>query len=356
MLVRWRHLQNIHMNPFLAPGILDLDEIFDPNSVTIQTIGLPSDLLPLPECDSEDFHTLITAETSLRQAEAEEALDSLRRVVRMLGALEHEKRVHRRGQEQNTRTNSQLEDLRRRRDTFIDTYNCARDALEKLGVIQKEDDKGCYPKLSVSDTFRRNPESRRELGDSRRPESQLWRPLAIPAALSLSPAAANTALASALAGESVSHQDGWIWGSRKQPSEVDEPDWRSWELEGDRVQWFRAEAEFFRWLEHMEIKHFEFVRLLTSLQHLVFSWRHLSTEFTGNPYLRSYALRKSTSYEILRESAKKLFLKHGHASLMVDPEDVPSHSALIQRCLSLRTSLLDQIGPNYASLLDSQST
>ncbi|KAJ3816710.1 hypothetical protein F5880DRAFT_1512414, partial [Lentinula raphanica] len=48
-------------------------------------------------------------------------------------------------------------------------------------------------------------------------------------------------------------KDSWLWtkGTRNMtPDEI-----QQWELEGDRIQWFRAEAEMYRWMEQFESKH-----------------------------------------------------------------------------------------------------
>lgn len=107
---------------------------------------------------------LLLKELPLRQAEAREALTGVRKAVKMIGARAHEKSVHSYGQELNTRANSDLRTFQRRRDVFIDIYNKARDRIRAL-----DPDTGIlFPYLSLKDTYRPAPESRRPTGTSRR--------------------------------------------------------------------------------------------------------------------------------------------------------------------------------------------
>jgi hypothetical protein len=76
---------------------------------------------------------------------------------------------------------------------------------------------------------------------------------------------------------------------------------------GDRVQWFRAEAEVCRWLEQVELKHVEFLRLLDTFQYMSQLWKNASQEKPESPHLQSYARRQSTIYCSLRNKALQSF-------------------------------------------------
>ncbi|KAJ7019011.1 hypothetical protein C8F04DRAFT_1198187 [Mycena alexandri] len=53
-------------------------------------------------------------------------------------------------------------------------------------------------------------------------------------------------------------------------------------LLGDRMQWFRAEVEMYRWLEQYERKHVELMRVIKSWRDVVFKWMdELTFEFTS---------------------------------------------------------------------------
>lgn len=143
------------------------------------TLGLPSELDSLTRSTACPV-TLVQAEIRLRHAEAHEALDSVRNEVRSLGSIDHHRLIHSRGQDSGTRA-SRAKGVHRARFYFhMDTYNRARECLAALGVLTDPSMISFYPVLTVADTFRRDPEGRREVGDSRVYDGQLWRPLAVP--------------------------------------------------------------------------------------------------------------------------------------------------------------------------------
>lgn len=145
----------------------------DDSRTADMAIGLPSDACLDAEY-RESHSELIRLEQILRKGEAIEALDKVRTTVRMLGALYHEKEVHTRGQDQNTRANSLIRDLECRRDLHIQMYNGARTALHTLKRDGREPASNDLPHLTVKDTYRRAPEGRRVIGDSRRIDGGLW--------------------------------------------------------------------------------------------------------------------------------------------------------------------------------------
>ncbi|KAJ7169307.1 hypothetical protein C8R43DRAFT_1121185 [Mycena crocata] len=68
----------------------------------------------------------------------------------------------------------------------------------------------------------------------------------------------------------ASKRDGWIWMESMAPHVVGLSDEKlvayKKEKEGDRVQWFRAEAEMYRWLELYERKHTDLWRVITRFE------------------------------------------------------------------------------------------
>ncbi|KAJ6604884.1 hypothetical protein B0H10DRAFT_2229366 [Mycena sp. CBHHK59/15] len=58
-------------------------------------------------------------------------------------------------------------------------------------------------------------------------------------------------------------RDGWIWlESMTQGQSMSDAKLAEYKKESDRVQWFRAEAEMYRWLEQYEHKHAELMRVI----------------------------------------------------------------------------------------------
>lgn len=116
--------------------------------------------------------------------------------------------------------------------------------------------------------------------------------------------------------EKVEHPEGWIWtvGRYGQLSETDFVDWVEEGIMnflsvvlacsmiahvgiclGDRVQWFRAEAEMQRWQEELEIKQAEFLRCIRSFGRMKEIWTALSNRATSIG-LVAYAKQKAAMY------------------------------------------------------------
>lgn len=151
-------------------------------------------------------------------------------------------------------------------------------------------------------------------------------------------------------------QDGWIWRSRRRPSnwvfeddaEMEEVGEDEWQGEANRVHWFRAEAEFLRWLEQHERKHFEFIRLLRSFQWSIDLWRSRSEVCGSDTGLGAFASRQSAVYSSMRSDALKLFREVADIELIPRDVDVDKlgHEGLVQSCLTRRQLL---IGIAYCS-------
>jgi hypothetical protein len=137
-----------------------------------ELLGLPSDLRA-DQRNSPAMSDMVSTECAFRIGEVNDLLKEIRKTVKHLGILEHDKVVHTRGQDQNTRANNQIRDHIRERDLLIAHYNASRQALISLG---EGDDAiaQSYPVLTVKDTFRKWPEARRQIGDSRRLDAKLW--------------------------------------------------------------------------------------------------------------------------------------------------------------------------------------
>jgi hypothetical protein len=87
------------------------------------------------------------------------------------------------------------------------------------------------------------------------------------------------------------------------------------ETSGDRVQWFKAEAEVLRWLEQVELKHCEFVRVIRSLGFTSRAWKAAAGSCSKKGY-SAYALRKAALYETLRADAVRAFKAHADPGIM----------------------------------------
>ncbi|KAJ7799913.1 hypothetical protein B0H14DRAFT_2616624 [Mycena olivaceomarginata] len=119
--------------------------------------------------------------------------------------------------------------------------------------------------------------------------------------------------------------EGWLWHlgrlSKMSDTEMDE-----WSNEGDRVQWFRAEAEMQRWQEQGEQKLAELLRTNRSFLKMEDTWTALASQNAQTkPGHSAYAKQKATMYHKHAEMAQALILGVGYGDLLA------SDASLVQR-------------------------
>ncbi|KDR81111.1 hypothetical protein GALMADRAFT_136164 [Galerina marginata CBS 339.88] len=115
-------------------------------------------------------------------------------------------------------------------------------------------------------------------------------------------------------GKKAPKADGWIWSFRPRGGMSDE-DVEKWMIEGDRVQWFRAEAEMERWREEWEIKQADFLRCIRSFNKMSSVWEEMARESIEGGK-RAYAKHKSALFKEMERHAKKLFSDAGYGHLI----------------------------------------
>ncbi|KAJ7056074.1 hypothetical protein C8F01DRAFT_1257888 [Mycena amicta] len=107
---------------------------------------------------------------------------------------------------------------------------------------------------------------------------------------------------------------GWIWNlgklSKMSDTEMDE-----WSREGDRVQWFRAEAEMKRWQGQKEQKIAELLRTRRSFQKMDTTWTQLAAQNDLAGY-QAYARQKAAMYRAKGEEARILIFHAGYGELL----------------------------------------
>ncbi|KAK0434678.1 uncharacterized protein EV420DRAFT_379643 [Desarmillaria tabescens] len=84
---------------------------------------------------------------------------------------------------------------------------------------------------------------------------------------------------------------------------------------GDRVTFFRAEAERDRWLEQWEIKIAEFLRCIRSPGQYAVTWKVLASTNKSLGF-RQYALEKANMYMMLGARAKQEFETLGYGNVL----------------------------------------
>jgi len=126
--------------------------------------------------------------------------------------------------------------------------------------------------------------------------------------------------------------DGWIW-SFKSGKEMSDEDLQKWMddgeqilscwlritsnlVTGDRVQWFRAEAEVERWREEWEAKQADFKRCISTFGKMTSVWLELSRS-SDNPGNIAYAKKQSAMFGEMKGCTEELFKKAGYEHLII---------------------------------------
>ena len=84
---------------------------------------------------------------------------------------------------------------------------------------------------------------------------------------------------------------------------------------GDRVQWFRAEAEMERWREEWEIKQADFLRCIRSFSKMASVWEEMADN-SIEAGKRAYARHKSAIFKEMEKHARSVFNDAGYGNLI----------------------------------------
>ncbi|KAJ7798247.1 hypothetical protein B0H14DRAFT_3492721 [Mycena olivaceomarginata] len=105
--------------------------------------------------------------------------------------------------------------------------------------------------------------------------------------------------------------DGWIWLESVSRGVTGEGKLAEYKRESDRVQWFRAEAEMYRWLEAYERKHAELFRVIARFRRDSEVWTGRADrdemENGGLTARRAFARMQAAMYQRLQHNAEVHF-------------------------------------------------
>ncbi|KAJ7923693.1 hypothetical protein B0H13DRAFT_1864678 [Mycena leptocephala] len=304
-----------------------------------ERLFLPSDLTP-SERHELDVVALGIEGVRWREGQAFDALRGVQNVVKALRALRDRKTKNDRKQKDNIRAGDEIDDTTNRRDRHMQSYVAARQAMISLGALVDGPNTG-YPPLTVADTFMKSVRQARQVGDSKFTDGLLWRvsgglgespshvaPIIL-AGTTVDTADAYTEIRSSTTGPTSQSEnkleerpEGWLWQLGKvgklSQREIDE-----WSNEGDRVQWFRAEAEMQRWQEQKEQKLVELLRTIRSFTKMQQVWIELANQHSSNqPGHAAYARQKAWMYQRRAEEAQNLVRSGGHGDLLAPTANV----------------------------------
>ncbi|KAF8157650.1 hypothetical protein K438DRAFT_2073948 [Mycena galopus ATCC 62051] len=366
MILAWRQQQKS-----IAPNLGDKVAMQAAASPAVpveeEVLFLPSDLTASERLDL-GVVALGVEEVRWREGEAFDALRAVQNVVKALVALRDRKTKNERQQKDNTRAANEIADTTKRCDRHMQTYDAARCAMIALGTLI-DGPNTSFPPLTVADTFMKSVRQTRHVGDSKFTDGLLWRvsgghaPGPSPVTPTLETNLGTSAELSGtqmhtrksaprlkvLAPGTVSQleekrqerTEGWLWQlgkmGRLSQNEMDE-----WSSEGDRVQWFRAEAEMQRWQEQKEQKLVELLRTVRSFLKMQQVWTQLGNEHSSNqPGHAAYARQKAAMYQRRTEEAQRLVRVGGYGFLLEPAANVIEYiekerakeSEYLQHCL-----------------------
>jgi hypothetical protein len=128
-------------------------------------------------------------------------------------------------------------------------------------------------------------------------------------------------------------KEGWLWHMSGK-GKMTEKEMAQWEAEGiphfyvehqmlitfvsgERVQWFRAEAEMQRWQEQVEQKLAELLRTIRSFSKMKETWTDLSLRQDSHfPGRIAYAKEKASMYEMMESDCRKKLADAGYKHLL----------------------------------------
>ncbi|KAJ7220754.1 hypothetical protein GGX14DRAFT_354197, partial [Mycena pura] len=306
--------------PRLKLSAIDLDE---PELTAVQ---VPSYRMKHGHQPASDDETeLVQAEVKLRCSEADNGILAVQAASLALSAVMKLKDQDYREQAGKTRRERNVQKAELMKTYEINMYNKVRAALICLGYMA-QDDVEPYPPLCHRDTRRKETHLHRATGDSRLFDGMAWylqsgtRISGVKKTLrasdsdtegsdvDMSPSKPVRSKKKAKAKKS----DGWIWLERMTSGQkLGEGKLREYKEESDRVQWFRAETEMYRWLEQYERKHAEFLRVIKRFGRDSQVWAALADrdeergeEFKGAV---AFARMQAAMYKRLQHNASKTY-------------------------------------------------
>jgi hypothetical protein len=170
-LAPWRREQREIM-PAIGDRVASQSATSPPCLVENEKLFLPSDLTAA-ERGELGLKSLGIEEARWREGQAFDALRGIRTIVKAIRALRDRKEKNERQQKQNSRAGDHINDAVRRREFRMATYDAARQAMISLDSMSQGPD-SAFPPLSVDDTFMKSVVKKRQLGDSRFTDGQLF--------------------------------------------------------------------------------------------------------------------------------------------------------------------------------------
>ncbi|KAH9929425.1 uncharacterized protein B0H18DRAFT_832381, partial [Fomitopsis serialis] len=230
-----------------------------------EPLALPSDFAAV-ERDSMGIEGLAVFERRVRTGHAYDLLDAVKLSINHQGAFLEDKRKHARGQKDNTRSQKKVTAATTRTRMLAGLYNYNRD---RLLILCNPDASEIPPAIDLKQDLKsKNWRKPRQLGDSH-------------------------------------EEPAWIWTAV--PPWTTKAEAEAWELEVERVQWFRARAEKARVNEEINKLHAEFKRTTLGFRNMSAAWEAVSLKDGMSPGARAYAKRKTAMFKQMSTNSAAAF-------------------------------------------------
>ncbi|KAJ7460424.1 hypothetical protein B0H11DRAFT_1924017 [Mycena galericulata] len=309
-----------------------------------EKLFLPSGLTG-NERQKMDIVALGMEESKWREGQAFDILRALQHIVKTISALRNRKFKNDRQQKQNSRAGDQIAEATKRQNYRIESYSAARLALISLNGSTD------FPVLTEADLFMKSVQQKRRVGDSKRTDGLLWRATALATIGSYDSevemgeleqpeeggdqaAVAGTQMDRRKSGakpkkiaeksnkDEMERPEGWLWQLGKL-TKISNTEMEAWSNEGDRVQWFRAEAEMQRWQEQWEQKLVELLRTRRSFGKMESVWAQLADMQPSEAHgAKAYARQKAAMYARRKSEAEIQVKKVGYGQLLDETANV----------------------------------
>ncbi|KAK7035593.1 hypothetical protein R3P38DRAFT_3183388 [Favolaschia claudopus] len=318
--------------------------------VEAELLGLPSDFEDQADRLKLQLIPFVDLEASLREGQVFDAMKRVKSTASTLSTMNISSNKIGGSTRKNTISQEEIKNTRTVLLKWINEYNCGRKAMIALGYATGGED---FPELHEEHTYKKAP-GLRKLGDSRRAEGLVWTLNGVrsgarfPASLELPATARPEANAggtgmvrrkaapakprkvNALAQDSEEktpkkRSTGWIWKGKLGKMTSEELD--EWSREGDRVHWFRAEAEWLRQAEVVEAKLAEIRTTIRSFERYSRAWKNMAEQQLKNDPTKighvAYAKQKAWMFQRRAELGREaLHCMPRYSTLAEDDADL----------------------------------
>ncbi|KAF9016473.1 hypothetical protein BDZ89DRAFT_961870, partial [Hymenopellis radicata] len=299
---------------------------------------LPSQLSPEAQAK---IGPAVDQEVAMREALAFQSIRLTVLIARELLALGYDKKKNAKYTGPMTKARERISRAKWRRDVAIANYNEHRIALLNLKALDHTKLAG-LDAMTVEDTYvAKSVDGVRNPLDSSRQDGQAYLWNRNYQTTNMGKGYSERARKHMLDGEDEAVKkvpargDGWPYQLMTRGN-LNIEDLEAWEKDGERVRWFRLEAEMRRWREHHERKQMEFLNAIRNRTKERDAWKDCATAFEATqpekPGYVAYAREQAARYNDDLERAKRRVTEAGYEHIL----ELPSDELFYKHCERVR--------------------